>query len=151
MVKSVGTNPDGMPAEVLPQVISTYATYVGDALGVGLAVRLREDPDGAVFVGWRSSGQLWRSQWIEEDTIGRIETIRPVAPYYAIGTRLTDGRIRSVLIDHSLLVVAVVDGDIREAVGGADAHTPLTLLVDQGATRRHLTCVLTEAPRRRCE
>lgn len=151
MVKSVGTNPDGMPTDVLPQVISTYATYVGDSLGVGLAVRLREDPEGAVFVGWRSPGALWRSQWIEDDTIGRLETIRPVGTHYAIGTRLPDGRSRSLLLDTSLSAVTTLDGDIREATAGAAPDAPLMLVVERGTTRVHLTCLLTDAPGRRCQ
>lgn len=146
MVKAVGTGSEGMPPEELPKRITTYAYYMTDDAGVGVAVRFAEDPTGAILAGWRSRGELWRYAWIEDPTLGRLEAFRPAGPGFIIDTRHSDGTATTAVLRRDLTVLATVSGIVRLAfTSGA-----LVLLQGRGVAlfdpaSNHTTTIFTPA------
>lgn len=116
IVDAVGSNPEGMPTDELGERISTYAYYTSDDRGVGLAVRFSSDPDGAIFAAWRLRGELWRHAWIEDETLGRLETIRPAGRGFVIDTRHADGSGTAAVLRPDLELLAAVPGIPRIAL-----------------------------------
>jgi hypothetical protein len=139
MVKAVGTNTEGMPPAELPKRITTYALHMGDKEGVGVSARFAEDPDGAIIVGWRSGGQLWRYAWIEESGLGRLEAFKPSGDYFSLETRHPDGRFVSVILRTDLTVVGLVNGSVRD-VSAAAAGDTLTVSLRSGDSTTTVVC-----------
>jgi hypothetical protein len=139
MVKAVGTNTEGMPPAELPKRITTYALHIGDKEGVGVSARFEEDPDGAIIVGWRSDGQLWRYAWVEEPALGRLEAFKPLGGYFALETRHTDGRFVSLILRTDLTLVGLVNGQVR-AVKHDEAADTVIVTVRSGDTTADVTC-----------
>lgn len=139
MVKAVGTNTEGMPPAELPKRITTYALHIGDKEGVGVSARFEEDPDGAIIVGWRSDGQLWRYGWVEEPGLGVLEVFKPVGEYFSVQTRHADGRIVSVVLDTDLATIAAVPGQVTTTTFNKTARA-LTIGIKSGDTTRTMTC-----------
>lgn len=137
MVDAVGTNPEGMPDELLGEQISTYALHIGGGRGVGVSVRFTSEPDGDVLVAWRRPGALWTWGWVDPEGLGKLEAFRLVGESYVVETHHADKRITSVVLDTDLDTRAVVDGKVESAVLKG---TTLTLSVTTGSTRRTLTC-----------
>ncbi len=139
MVKAVGTNTEGMPPAELPKRITTYALHIGDKEGVGVSARFEEDPDGAIIVGWRSDGQLWRYGWVEESGLGRLDAFKPIGAYFALETRHADGRFVSVILRTDLTVVGLVNGQVRGAKYDEAADT-LSVTVRAGEVTTEVAC-----------
>lgn len=139
MVKAVGTNTEGMPPAELPKRITTYALHIGDREGVGVSARFEEDPDGAIIVGWRSDGQLWRYAWVEESGLGRLDAFKPIGGYFALETRHADGKVVSVILRTDLTVVGLVNGQARGAKYDEAADT-LSVTVRSGEATTEMTC-----------
>jgi len=116
IVKAVGTNPEGLPTDEWRKRVSTYTYHTSDDLGVGVSVRFAEDPEGAILVGWRSGGQLWRYAWIEESSLGRLEALRPAGPGFIIDTRHPDGTATTAVLRQDLTLLATVPGIVRLAL-----------------------------------
>src|SRR5690606_25062904 len=76
VVKMVGTDAEGMPAEELPKRVSSYALHLYDGRFMGLAARFYDDPDGPVIVGWRDGAQPWRSAWLDSPGSGELAAFR---------------------------------------------------------------------------
>jgi hypothetical protein len=139
MVDAVGTNAEGMPEEELSKEIRTYALRIGDKEGVGVSARFADDPDGPIIVGWRTKGQLWRYEWVDETGLGRLEAFRPVGGHFAIETRHTDGRVVSVMLRSDLSVVGLVAGSVRDATLDATGNT-LSVTIRSGEATTTVVC-----------
>ncbi len=150
VVKMVGTDAEGLPADELPRRVSSYAPHLFDGRFVGLAARFYDDPTGPVIVGWRDGIQPWRSAWIDSPGAGELAAFRPLTQAFVIDLRQEDNRVASVLLDTNLALVAVVDGEILRVTPAADAGGALTLSVRVGGRDQTMTCVVTTAPRRQC-
>ncbi len=140
MVDAVGTNPEGMPDDLLGERITTYALHIGDREGVGVSVRFANDPDGDILAGWRMPGDIsWQWGWIEAAGLGRLEALRPVGDYLAVETVYPDKRIDSIVVTRAIEVLAVADGRVSAVTRNGDR---LTIVVGTGNDRRTLTCTV---------
>lgn len=116
IVDAVGSTPEGMPPDDLGERISTYAYFTSDDQGVGLAVRFASDPDGAIFAAWRFRGELWRYGWIEDSSLGRLDTIKPAGRGFVIDTRHPDGTGTAAVLRPDMGLLAAVPGIPRLAL-----------------------------------
>lgn len=137
MVDAVGTNPEGMPEDLLGDQVSTYALHIGGGRGVGVSARFTADPDGAILVAWRAPDRLWTWGWIEDDRLGRLEAFRLVNDTFVVTTRQSDRSVTSAVLDREFEVRAVVAGEVEATVTQGQT---LTITVTTDTRRRVLTC-----------
>ena len=127
LVEAVGANRDGLDEVDLDRNAADHAMYLGD--GVGVAARLRDDPSGPVFVGWRPAGDVWRYRFLdareldalrtnagEGVPLGRLESLRPHGGRYVLETRPTPSTTSSIVMQGDLSPVAQVFGSAKLAL-----------------------------------
>jgi len=157
LVKAVGTNRDGVDELDLTRHVADHAMYVGD--GIGVAARFKDDPDGAIFVGWRAPGELWRYRFLEEHELdvlrtdagegvrlGRIESLRPYGGSYVLETHPTPSTTSSIVMRGDLSPIAHVFASVKLALPSG-ALVVASLAVREGA-RVHELAVLDASTRR---
>ena len=149
IIKAVGSNPEGMPPEVLSQRIASYTYFTSDDLGLGVAARFVTDPEGAILMGWRYTKELWRYAWIEEPSLGRLEAIRPAGPLFIIDTRHPDGTGTTGVLRPDLTLLATVPG-----IFSAFRHDPktdtVTLELRAGTTMTTMRCTGISGAQSKC-
>ena len=127
LVKAVGTNRDGLDDVDVTPIVADHALFVGE--GMGIAARFRDDPGGAIFVGWRRPGALWTYRFIDEQALekvrpggepdlhlGRVDGLRPVGPYFVLETRAPAAAVTSVVLQGDLAPVALARGSVKLAL-----------------------------------
>lgn len=140
MVDAVGTNPEGMPEDLLGERITTYALHIGDRQGVGVSARFADDPDGPIIAAWRTPNAVaWTWGWVEAPGLGRLEAFRPAGAMLVIETRHADGRVSSVILTRAIEILATADGRIESVTR---AGQRLTVVAGAGAGRRTLSCTV---------
>jgi len=114
LVKAVGVSRDGLEEVDLTRQVADHALYIGD--GVGVSARLRDDPDGAVFVGWRRPRELWTYTFVSEEAvravaggreqrrIGRLLSLKPSGDGFLLETQLPSGEVSTVVLKRDLTV-----------------------------------------------
>ncbi len=114
MVKAVGVSRDGLEELDLTRQVADHALYIGDAVGV--SARFRDDPDGAVFVGWRRPRELWIYTFVSEEAvravaggleqrrIGRLVSLKPAGDGFLLETQLPSGEVSTVVLKRDLTV-----------------------------------------------
>ncbi|MSO50462.1 MAG: hypothetical protein EXQ49_11300 [Acidobacteria bacterium] len=98
----------------LTRQVADHALFIGDAVGV--SARLRDDPDGAVFVGWRSPRELWIFTFVSEEAVravaggreqrrvGRLISLKPAGDGFLLETQLPSGEVSTVVLTRDLIV-----------------------------------------------
>jgi hypothetical protein len=128
LVKSVGENRDGLEGEVdLAPFVADHATFAGEA--VGFAARVRDDPDGPIFVAWRRPGELWIYDFLDDYELtpvreigeaglrlGRVGSLRSFGPHLVLETRGSASPTSSVVMRRDLTPVAHVRGSATLAL-----------------------------------
>ena len=127
LVKAVGTNRDGLEDVDVTPIVADHALFVGQ--GMGIAARFRDDPGGAVFVGWRRPGALWTYRFIDEAALesvraggepdlrlGRVDSLRPVGSYFVLETHAPAAAVTSVVMQGDLAPVALARGSAKLAL-----------------------------------
>jgi hypothetical protein len=128
LIDAVGSNPDGLDAVELGPLVADHALFTANQ-AIGVAARLRDDPEGPVFIGWRQLGELWTYRWVDDDALGgvrapadpalrlgRVEGLRSLGRLIVLETRSSSG-VASVLMTADLTPVAHLAGSARASIG----------------------------------
>jgi hypothetical protein len=123
LVDAVSANRDGLDDVDLSGDVADHSLFLGD--GVGIAARLREDPDGPVFVAWQERRQPWRYRYLDDDDVekvrvpgasgarlGRVAQFRPVGRHFVLETHTADSVTASVVMRSDLSALAFVAGAV---------------------------------------